>query len=285
QEMGISNYTGSASQNSEMLNRYKQGFQTAQSSGIVAPTTTGEGANMVKQFVTPAQPEQQISPVETALQADAGWQALQQQKKEYEAELDQGTSLVEEYQRLTKEAGIEQINTQLINMKNVIDGTEDDIRSEVTAASGFATDSQVLALASSRNKQLIKNYNTLLETKNAQMEYINTMMGYAQQDRQNAIQNLQMRMQFDEMENNYRDKFVSNAKEGYTNIISQLGYDGLYNSLKNDPYTLKVAEQTLGLGNGQLKTLASQPNIEKQIKEAQLQTERLQQANIQSQIN
>lgn len=266
-------------------NRFKQGFQQAQAGGMPAPVTAGEGMSMVGKFTPPTPIQEQITPVEQTLQQDPGWKAIQDRRKEYEDELNQRTSLTDEYKKLTKQAGIPEINTELINMKTVIEGTEDDIRAEVTASSGFATDSQVMALAASRNKQLIKNYNTLLDTKTAQMDYINQMMGFAQQDRQNAQQSLQMRMQFDEMENNYRDKFTNNAKEGYNNIISQLGYDGLYKSLQNDPYTLSIAEKTLGLGSGQLAQLASQPNLDRQMKEAQLQTERLQQDKIRADMN
>ena len=71
-------------------------------------------------------------------------------------------------------------------MKNIIEGSEDDIRMEITKAGGFATDSQVLALTNARNKQLIKNYNTLLDTRNSKEKYLQTAIGLEQQDRQAA---------------------------------------------------------------------------------------------------
>lgn len=53
-------------------------------------------------------------------------------------------------------------------------GSEDDLRTEITKAGGFATQSQILGLTNARNRQLIKNYNTLLDTRNAKEKYLQT---------------------------------------------------------------------------------------------------------------
>ncbi len=270
-------------------------YQTAHSAlqSTTAPQNAGEAMAQAKGAI-PA--TQDFSTVETALAADKGFQQLEEDRKALANFDEQSTSLVDMYKKLTKQAGIQDINTELINMKNVIEGTEDDIRNEVQSASGFATDSQVMALAASRNKQLIKNYNTLLDTKNAQTEYVDKMMGFAQADRQTARQSLMDRLQFDQQEIQYRDKFVANAQESYNNVIKLAGADGLYNSIKNDPNALNLASKVLGMSPemlAQAATAAStarakqdqMDNLDIQSKQESILTDRAQRANIYSEIN
>ena len=172
----------------------------------------------------------------------------------------QRQSLLEEYKSMEKSLGISAMNEELINTKRIIDGTEDDIRSEVQAVSGFATDSQVLALAGARNKSLIKNYNYLLESRDSAMTQLNTMMNLSTQDRQLASAEFDRKLNFAFKVQEFKDKAVNNAREGYNNVVKAMGYDGLYKSLVNsgDPSAIATVEKTLGLASGQLKTLASQ---------------------------
>jgi hypothetical protein len=204
----------------------------------------------------PSQPTP-LSGIEQQLAADPGYQQLLKDRAEYNSVANQGKSLLDTYNQMTKEAGIPGLNAELINTQKIIEGTEDDIRNEVRAVSGFATDSQVLALASARNKTLVKNYNALLATKQAAMEQVNNMVNLAGQDRQFAMQAIQQKMQIDEQLNTYRDKFINNAKEGYNNVIQAIGYGGLYESLKGDPAAMALAERTLGLASGQIQKLGT----------------------------
>lgn len=194
--------------------------------------------------------------IEAQLAADPGYQQLLKDYQQFNNIQEQNKSLVDEYQQIVKSSGLEQINTELINMKNVIDGTEDDIRNEVKAADGFATDSQVLALSQARNKTLIKQYNKLVDQQTAIKDQVNTMINLASQDRQFAMQSISQKLQIDQQIMDYRDKFVANAREGYNNYIKAVGYDGLYQSLKNDPHSLGLAEQTLGLPSGTIAQAA-----------------------------
>lgn len=198
-----------------------------------------------------------ISGIEQLLAEDPGYQQLLKDRAEYNSVANQSKSLVDIYNQMTKDAGIPALNAELINTKKIIEGTEDDIRNEVKAASGFATDSQVLALAGARNKQLIKNYNALLDTKQMAMEQVSNMVNLAGQDRTFALNAITQKLQIDQQISEYRDKFVNNAKEGYNRIIEAVGYAGLYNSLKADPHSVAVAEKTMGLAPGQLAGLAS----------------------------
>ncbi len=277
----------------------QQGFNAVQASGAQAPQDAGAARSAVANN-TPA-PSPDTSAIDMAMAEDKGYQQLLADQKEYKDTVNQSTSLLDFYNKSIKQAGIPAINAELINTKNVIEGTEDDIRAEVQAASGFATDSQVMALAGARNKQLIKNYNNLLDTKQMAMESINTMVGLKKEDQQTALQNITQKMQIDEQLMSYRDKFVNNAKEGYNNVLKAVGYAGLYQSLaaSGDSSAMGLAEKTLGLQSGQLQSLASytppqteEDKLNLQLKKGQLalqqsnlKTDSLQRQKLQQDIN
>lgn len=200
-----------------------------------------------------------LSPLDQQLGADPGYQQLLADRAEYMSEVNQQGTLLKTYQQLIKQAGIPAIDKELLNTRKIIDGTEDDIRKEVQAASGFATDSQVLALASARNKTLIQNYNNLIATKEMAMQQVNTMVNLAGQDRQFAMQAISQKMNFDQSILEYRDKFINNAKEGYNRIIQAAGYTGLLASLQasGDPNAIGIVERTLGMAPGGMQQIAN----------------------------
>lgn len=290
QTYGIEGYQGTADQNLALLQKYKSGLQTAQSSGAPAPTTSSAGSQAVSDITGGTTPPPSINPVDTILAQD---KAHAQYMQDYKALTDlnaQRTSLVDDYKKMQADANLPALNAESINMKKVIDGTTDDIRAEIQASGGFGTESQVQALASARNKTLIRNYNALQDTINNATQNINTMMGLSQQDKQYAIDTLKTQLGFDQQEIEYADKFTNNAKEGYNAIINSVGYQGLLNSL--DPSEVGIVEKTLGFQPGQLQQLASytQPQSEEdqlnlELKKSQLKTDVLQRQNIQSQIN
>lgn len=252
--------------------KYRQGLKNAQASGP-APATAGSLA--AKDQLPPAPPKPQVNPIDQQLQNDPGYQQLIKDHQDYLSAVNQRDTLTQEYTKLNDSLGIPSLNTQLMNMKRVIDGTEDDIRSEVQAVSGFATNSQILALSSARNKVNIQNYNNLLETRNNAQTQLTTMIGLAKEDRAQADKVFNDQMQFDQQVMQYRDKFVTNAKEGYNNVIKAAGYKGLYSSLGGDPSSISLAERTLGLNSGQLAGLASLPptpaeQLDQDLKTAQI---------------
>lgn len=237
-------------------------FQQMQASGTPPPQDSSSASGAVSDALkqtTPIDNSKQILAVNTTLDNDPGYQQLLADKKEYENTVNQTKSMVDTYTQLLKDSGVSGINTELLNMKNIIQGTEDDIRKEVQSAGGFATDSQVLALSSARNKQLVKNYNALLDQKNMLMDQVNTMVGLASQDRQFALSSINQRLQIDQQLADYAQKFKSNAQEAYKNVISAVGYGGLYKALSSsgDPNAVALAEKTLGLAPGGLQSLAN----------------------------
>lgn len=232
----------------------QQGYQAVKSLGIAAPPTAGAAGAIMQQNAPPAEPK---NPLPSIIDQSPELQGIIQMAQQFLAPQNQRDTLTQEYQRLTKASGVQALDTQLLNMKNVIEGTEDDLRTEITKAGGFATDSQVMALTNARNKQLIKNYNNLLETRNSAQQHLDTMMNLAVQDRQLASQNFDRMMNFQFQILNYRDKMQQNAVNQYNKIAETAGYDGLMKMTASDPNSVSMIENTLGISSGGLAQLAA----------------------------
>jgi hypothetical protein len=235
-----------------LAQKYQQAKAQSDASGIGAPATKGQ-ANPMMPTVTAPEP----SPLTDVVETDTNFDSIFAQFDDYFSPPKQKQSLLQEYKGLEKSLGINALNEELLNSKRIIEGTEDDIRSEVQAVSGFATDSQVMALANARNKSLVKNYNYLLESRDSAMTQLNTMMNLSIQDRQMAEQEFDRKMNFAFKVAEFKDRAVNNAREAYNNVIRNVGYAGLYKSLQQDPSSIPVVEKTLGMKAGQLQGLAS----------------------------
>lgn len=285
QTYGIQNYTGTADQNTQLLNKYRGALSTLQSSGQPAPTTGGSASQTINQATGGYTPIPQVNPIDTLLTQDKGYQDLLKVYSDYTNSQNQQKSLVDTYTQMTKDAGIESLNTQLMDAKKIIDGTEQDIRNEISAVGGFATESQVQGLAAARNKTLIQNYNTLLQTKQNAIDNINTMIGLSSQDRTYAQQQFENQLNIQQQLNTYRDKFVNNAKESYNAIVQAQGYSGLYNAVKNSPTDMALVEKTLGLAPGQLAQMATYQKPLTAIESAELENKQLQNKKLRGELN
>jgi len=165
-----------------LANAYGVGFEQANASGV-QPGDTGQLDDARSYLPADTDKGDFISQL---FGNDPTIQGAMASLQEFFSPMMQRESLVDTYREMYEDMGFEQLDTDLINTKNLIEGQEDAVRLEITKAGGFATEQQVQALSNARNKQLIKNYNTLLDTKNAQMDYLNTMMSLEAQDRQMA---------------------------------------------------------------------------------------------------
>lgn len=240
--------------------RYAAAHQQMQSSGTPAPADGGMAKSMIQGGGAIA-PAPQANPVlDTLFQEDKNIGNFSKMVQDYLNPQTQQKSLREEYDALAKTKGIEGMNTELMNMKNVIEGTEDDIRTEITKTGGFATDSQVLALTNARNKTMVKNYNNLLQTKQQAEDYIKTVMGLEESDREAAQKKLDTQLNLGFKLQEMNTKMQENARSTLNNIVNQVGYDGLAQMTQGNPYYTSLVENTLGLGAGGLANLSQVAN-------------------------
>ncbi|HEB13467.1 MAG TPA: hypothetical protein ENI13_00630 [candidate division CPR3 bacterium] len=272
--------------------RFQAGFDAAKAAGTQAPTTVGGAAQVLGQFTPQVEEPDQI---QSFLAADPFLNELTLSFQNYMSEQNQRASLVEEYQALLESSGIEALDTELLDMKQVIEGSEDDIRAEISSAGGFSTESQVLALTNSRNKQLIKNYNALLETRNTKEKYLDTMLSLTIADRQEANQQFDTMMNFNFRIADLQQRMQNNAIAGIERMVNTIGWNGIVDSLES-PYELGLLERTYGLPQGgatiaaqrESETLAfgqEERQFERREAELDISLKQAQIANIQSQIS
>ena len=266
------------------LTASQQAHAAALASGAPAPQNAGIGMSAATTAM--ANTNQSYTPTAPVVQAytDATQKLTDDYAKAMSSQ-DQGKSLVEQYQDFTSQLGIPQLNTQLMNMKNIIDGTEDDIRNEVTKAGGFATDSQVLAMTNARNKTMIQNYNNLLQTRSDAMQQVQTLVGLSAQDRQYAQQQIDRQLNFDQQQVTFADKALTNAQQSIQQSIATYGAASVLKQAQATGDPTAVARINATMGNGfNLQTAALNPTLDEQAKMAQIAASRASTANAYSNI-
>lgn len=252
--------------------KFSQALAKLKASGVGAPQDAGTGKMLAAGAVT--NPPQPLSPLGGIMETDTNFDSIFTNLDKYMEPLNQKKTLLQEYKGLSKSLGIDAINEELIDAKKIIEGSEDDIRSEVTAAGGFATDSQVLALANARNKSLIKNYNVLLESRDNAMQQLNTMMNLTMEDRKAAEAEFDRKMNFTFKIAEFKERAVDNSRSQLNTVIENVGYAGLLAA--TSPYEQSLIEKTLGLGQGGLAQLAAYKKPLDEMEKLELENQRLQ---------
>src|SRR3990167_9291068 len=269
--------------------KYQQALPQLQATGQ-APQDAGVGKMKAGAVIQPTAVEP-VSPLGGLMEVDTNFDSIFTNLDKYMEPLQQKKSLLQEYQSMSKALGIEDINEELIDAKRIIEGTEDDIRAEVTAAGGFATDSQVLALANARNKSLIKNYNVLLESRDNAMQQLNTMMNLTMEDRRAAEAEFDRKLGFAFKIQEFQQRAQDNARSQLNSIVNAVGYGGLLAATNGNPYEQSLVEKTLGLGVGGLfnlatykKPLTEEEQLDLELKRSELLTDKAQRAKIYADI-
>lgn len=218
--------------------------------------------------------EQDTTMPDSIVTGDAGMQQLFKGVTDLMNAQNQSSTLMQDYKKLYKQSGLDEINEELIDADTVINGTEDDIRNEIQTAGGFGTDSQVQAMALSRNKGLLKRYNQLVQMKTDATNQLNTLTSLNAQDKQIAQQrvNTQISTMFNMA--NFAQQAQNNVREQARWLTQTMGADGIYNAYKGDPRQLAFLEKTLGIAPGGLKTVAAQAaqerSLDNRYKQAQI---------------
>src|SRR3990167_2998321 len=250
-------------------NKFQKALTQLQAQGQT-PQDAGVGKMQAGAAIQPTTVEP-TSPLGSLMEVDTNFDSIFTNLDKYMEPLQQKKSLLQEYQSMSKALGIEDINEELIDAKRIIEGTEDDIRAEVTAAGGFATDSQVLALANSRNKSLIKNYNVLLESRDNAMQQLNTMMNLTMEDRKAAEAEFDRKMGFVFKVAEFKERAKANAVSQFQWLAGQPGGLEAIQSMSSDPYYDGLINKVLG-GVGGLDAMVARQQEARQmaLKEQQL---------------
>lgn len=232
----------------DLKSKYNQGLQNANANLGTAPDTAGAASSGVNQSLP--QTGADTTQAQAVIDDNKAHQQYLQDFQDSQTAQSQSESLVSEYQKLSDQLGLPALNTELMNMKNVINGTEQDIRDEVSKAGGFATNSQVLALATARNKTLIQNYNDLVQTRTDLTSNLNTMIGLEEKDKAFATQQIDAKLNFDQQQIAFADKAVANSQSALDSMQKSEGWDGIYKAAQasGDPQAIARINSTMGNG-------------------------------------
>lgn len=168
-------------------------------------------------------------------------------------------SLQQEYNTLASQYNLPAMQSQLMNMQNIMTGTTQDIRDEVTQAGGFSTESQVQALSAARNTVLQKQYNALSTQYQSAQTTVSNMMQYAGQDQSNELQRDSLTANISQSMASVETQMMqmgmtmqNNARSAVQYNVTQMGYTGLAASAQGNPQMLNYYENILGLAPGSL---------------------------------
>lgn len=252
QQYGIQNYTGTGPQNTELAQKYLAAYNATK--GQPVPQSGADGRTAVQTALNEQQPEEDpqktffeqymsMNPVVKTL-----YDAINQQLSTPNTQL----SFREEYSKLLGEQGIPGLQTELMDINRIMEGTEDDIRDEITKVGGFATESQVQGLKAARNKTLLKQANSLQQQLALKQDYVNQIMQFSQLDRAQIEKDIDRKLGLTEKLATLQVQINDAAKGNYQDIIKSIGYSGFANLFSGNPVEMNRAETILGLPSGAL---------------------------------
>lgn len=282
QQFGVQGYDFSASKNQELAKKYLDFYNSKQ--GTQAPNTNPrqEISNAVS---TTAQPDPQASFFDNYMTMNPVVKNLYDQINQQLSAPVTTQTFMDQYQQLVGQQGIPGLQTDLMNIQNIMDGTEDDIRTEIQKAGGFATESQIQALTGARNKTLMKQATSLTQQLQQKEDYVNQIMQFSQLDRAEVDKQVDRKLGLTEKLATLTDNINSAAKDNLNNIISKVGYAGLSTALAGDPQQTAQIESVLGLGAGGLAKLAAYTPPQTEEDKLKLQNMRLQNAKLQKDLS
>jgi LysM repeat protein len=146
------------------------------------------------------------------------------------------------------ELGIPEMDTQLMNVKNLMNGgSEQNITDEINSAGSFATQGQIENLTYSVNKTLLLQANALQTAIDGAQENLSNATSAYQGDQTRTIQAFQDKLASDSSFITMQQTIQNKAAENYNKIVSNAGYKALAGTLTaSDPtgQSLRYAESS-----------------------------------------
>lgn len=234
----------------DQQSKFQQSFNQAKSAGIPSPTDGGAGRTLTEQ--TDSGTNQNI---DNFFATNGTIQATNQQLQDYLSPPATQATLQNYIDQLSSDrSSLNGLNTQLMNNKNIIAGTEQDIRDEITKANGFATNSQVMALATARNKTLIQQDTQLADLITSATNAVSTDTTLLTDEKQQAQQETATRMNLLQFQQKNNEDMFNAANDTYKTLM-QNDPAGLYASLQSDPTQAARFTAITGLNMNELQSM------------------------------
>ena len=274
QQYGIQGYTGTGPQNIELGKRFKELYEGKKAAE--APQSGAE-ARAAVQTALQEQPQPSSDPTKKFFDIYGGMNPVEanlfEQISGMFSSINTKQTLTDFYKQEFQAQGIQELNMELADINRIMEGTEDDIRAEISNAGGFVTESQVQALASARNKTILRRANYLTDVINAKNDYVENIVNLTKGDREQISRDLNDKLGITNTLVTLTGQMQKNAKENYQSVINSIGWDGFAKTLAGNKEQTERVEKIFGLAPGELASIAvyKKPLTEKE----ELETERL----------
>lgn len=219
-----------------LQNHYRTGYENARASGAPAPSDAGQANTAISRYIPPVNEPIQTSPeVNSFFTQNESLNDSVSQLMEIINPQNQSKELSRQMKKLSKDQEIlNEQQMQLMNIKRVMSGTDQDIRDEVTKASGFATESQIQAMTITRNKSLLLQGQLLADQMTNQHNIVENDSNLLQSMKTEANNQFNQRLglikYIQDNQKDQRNALQENVKFG----INNLGYKGYADSLTSN---------------------------------------------------
>lgn len=251
-QYGIQSYQGTAAQNIELEKKFTEAYNQLKGGG--SPQSPAEARNALSSYFeeekNTTDPTKQFMDTYSSMNPMEA-QIFDQMSQLLDSKQNQ-QSLREIYEQEVADQGIEGLNIELADLNRIMEGTDDDIRSEITAAGGFATESQVQAMAGARNKVLLRKAQYLSDVISSKNDYVSNIMALTEADRKQVSEDLDRKLGITQMLYTMTNNMQNRAQENMQNLVEAVGYEGLIALAKGNPSAESQIESTLGLPYGAL---------------------------------
>jgi len=231
----------------------EQALATLNAQGGKPPVSLGQATAQVRQTM-PADNSFENT-INSQLAQDPFFVKMLQDQQDYMDTTNQRGSVMDLYKQMEKEEGLAELDAEMMDIKNVLEGSEDAIRLEVQKAGGFATERQILSMVNASNKQNLINYNKLVDLRNNKQNHIDKMVGLATQDREYMDRQFDRQMNFNQSIMQYRDRFVDRSIASLDRTVKAIGFDGLFEQAEAAG-TTGLMERLYGMPPGGLQQAA-----------------------------
>ena len=245
--------------------KFQQGFQQAKAAG--APELVPEGAQgraFTTQYASPTQQAPSSPGVDNFLLSNPFAQQSTQQLMDLLSPQSTRDSIKTYMDQLTTDRKeLSGLRMELMNNKRIMAGTEQDIRDEIQKSGGLGTNSQIQALALSRNKSLIQRNSELSDLIQSQQDAVSTDTQLLQFEKSMASEQFTQRLGL----LNYQQentKFMFNAVKDTYKTLMDKNPQGLYNSLLADPIQAQRFTSITGMNLDVLKGIGDKQALESQ---------------------
>lgn len=194
-------------------------------------------------------------------------------------------SLSDFYKQEVAARGIPELQVQFADIKKIMDGSEDDIRTEVAMAGGSATESQIQALTGARNKTLLRQAEYLSNVINSKNDYVDKIVQLTQMDRDAAEKQLDRKLNLGKTMFDMADSMQNAARQNVQSVVNSIGWDGLAQTVANNPQAAAQIERVFGMSPGELQSIAKYKKPLTATEQLQLENAKLQNLKLRQDVN